>query len=243
MWLQDEYEGYEGKYWSLPPRKVLPKPYGQAAPGHVVRGRQHDSSYEMAARKGLGVLGFSVAVPRRARAGPQGVQGRRSPTPSRSAPSSTTTSWSPRRPSWPRTRTPPSTRRSESRISYLHSNVFRYHDTFPHPTGSRRGRSCCPSQPRGCPRASLGTGGRSSAIPTTPWRPCRRWEAAGADQLVFALGTAPHDDALETIRLIGEHVIPKIDPDPVHRTSRFRRKAAERLAEVDVRARGAEGQA
>jgi len=27
---------------------------------------------------------------------------------------------------------------------------------------------------------------------------------------------------LQTIRLIGEHVIPKIDTDPVHRTSRFR---------------------
>jgi alkanesulfonate monooxygenase SsuD/methylene tetrahydromethanopterin reductase-like flavin-dependent oxidoreductase (luciferase family) len=25
MWMQDTYEGYQGKYWSLPPRKVLPK--------------------------------------------------------------------------------------------------------------------------------------------------------------------------------------------------------------------------
>ena len=23
MWLQDQYEGYQGKFWSLPPRKVL----------------------------------------------------------------------------------------------------------------------------------------------------------------------------------------------------------------------------
>src|SRR5438309_8106930 len=27
MWTQDEYQGYEGKWWALPPRKVLPKPY------------------------------------------------------------------------------------------------------------------------------------------------------------------------------------------------------------------------
>src|ERR1700692_528435 len=26
MWLQDTYEGYQGKFWSRPPRKVLPKP-------------------------------------------------------------------------------------------------------------------------------------------------------------------------------------------------------------------------
>src|SRR5580698_1117389 len=23
MWLQDEYQGYQGKFWSLPPRKIL----------------------------------------------------------------------------------------------------------------------------------------------------------------------------------------------------------------------------
>ena len=36
---------------------------------------------------------------------------------------------------------------------------------------------------------------------------------------------ATQEEALETIRLIGEHVIPKIDKDPEHRTSRFRREA------------------
>jgi alkanesulfonate monooxygenase SsuD/methylene tetrahydromethanopterin reductase-like flavin-dependent oxidoreductase (luciferase family) len=59
MWLQDEYQGYQGKFWSLPPRKILPKPWG---PGHPAMwyAAGNTSSYEMAARKGLGVLGFSV---------------------------------------------------------------------------------------------------------------------------------------------------------------------------------------
>jgi hypothetical protein len=30
---------------------------------------------------------------------------------------------------------------------------------------------------------------------------------------------------MNSIRLIGEHVIPKIDTDPVHRTTRFRTAA------------------
>ena len=63
-------------------------------------------------------------------------------------------------------------------------------------------------------------------IRRTPLRQCRRWEAAGADQLVFGLGMAPQDQTLETIRLMGEYVIPKIDKDPVHRTTRFREIAA-----------------
>ena len=61
---------------------------------------------------------------------------------------------------------------------------------------------------------------------------CRRWEAAGADQLVFGIGPAPLEDTLETIRLIGEHVIPKIDTDPVHRTSRQRAAARSSRSEA-----------
>ena len=60
MWMQDEYEGYEGKYWSLPPRKILPKPYDEAASADVVRRRQHVAATRWPRRKGLGVLGFSV---------------------------------------------------------------------------------------------------------------------------------------------------------------------------------------
>ena len=41
----------------------------------------------------------------------------------------------------------------------------------------------------------------------------------------FGQGMATQEEALETIRLMGEHVIPKLDKDPEHRTSRFRREA------------------
>jgi hypothetical protein len=52
---------------------------------------------------------------------------------------------------------------------------------------------------------------------------CKRWEQAGADQLSFGIPIGiSKEDTLQTIRLIGEQVIPKIDTDPVHRTSRFR---------------------
>ena len=56
MWLNEEYPGFEGKWWTLPPRKILPKPYGK---GHSAMwyAAGNTSSYEMAARKGLGVLG------------------------------------------------------------------------------------------------------------------------------------------------------------------------------------------
>ena len=59
MWLQDEYEGFDGKYWSLPPRKILPKPLHKPHPA-MWYAAGNTSSYDMAAHKGLGVLGFSV---------------------------------------------------------------------------------------------------------------------------------------------------------------------------------------
>jgi hypothetical protein len=51
----------------------------------------------------------------------------------------------------------------------------------------------------------------------------KAWESIGADQLVFGLPIdLSYDDTVETIRLFGKHVIPKLDPDPVHRTTKFR---------------------
>jgi len=59
MFTQETYEGYEGKYWSLPPRKILPRPYGKAHPA-MWYAAGNPPSYEMAGRMGLGVLGFSL---------------------------------------------------------------------------------------------------------------------------------------------------------------------------------------
>lgn len=59
MWLQEEYVGFKGKHWQLPPRKIFPKPYGKAHPA-MWYAAGSPPSYAMAARKGLGVLGFSV---------------------------------------------------------------------------------------------------------------------------------------------------------------------------------------
>jgi alkanesulfonate monooxygenase SsuD/methylene tetrahydromethanopterin reductase-like flavin-dependent oxidoreductase (luciferase family) len=55
----------------------------------------------------------------------------------------------------------------------------------------------------------------------------RRYEAVGCDQLVFGLPVnMSWAAAEETIRLFGEHVIPKLDPDATHRTTAFRNAAS-----------------
>ena len=78
-------------------------------------------------------------------------------------------------------------------------------------------------------RASIGQQGMVVGDPDDALKACQEWAAAGADQLVFGQGMATQEEALETIRIIGEHVIPQIDKDPEHSTSRYRREAAAKI--------------
>jgi hypothetical protein len=49
------------------------------------------------------------------------------------------------------------------------------------------------------------------------------------DQLVFGVPIRlSAADAIETIEMFGRHIIPRLDKDPVHRTTRFRNAAAAR---------------
>ena len=75
--------------------------------------------------------------------------------------------------------------------------------------------------------APIGIGGIDrAATPTTRCSSASSGRTTGVDQLVFGIGPAPIEETLETIRLIGEHVIPKIDKDPEVSTTRYRRQAA-----------------
>jgi alkanesulfonate monooxygenase SsuD/methylene tetrahydromethanopterin reductase-like flavin-dependent oxidoreductase (luciferase family) len=109
--------------------------------------------------------------------------------------------------------------------SYLGSNVYRYHDTFPHPPQVPQWPALVPDSTR----EAIPTMIQAGAVlgdPDDALEQCRRWESAGADQLVFGLGTATKEQSLEMIRLMGEHVIPKVDKDDVHHTTRHRSAAA-----------------
>jgi alkanesulfonate monooxygenase SsuD/methylene tetrahydromethanopterin reductase-like flavin-dependent oxidoreductase (luciferase family) len=223
MWTQEEYQGYQGQYWSLPPRKILPKPFVKPHPP-MWYAAGNPSSYEMAGRRGLGVLGFSldevekvdkVLVPYRkaiASAEPVGayvndnILGVIAAYVAEDGQTARQ-------------------RYVDAKPNYLVSNVFRYHDTMPHP-------DMVPYWPEQIPPAtlemaemSIGTGQVIIGDPDEALAQCKRWESTGIDQIVFGIGPAPIEDTLETIRLIGEYVIPKIDTDPEFRSDRNRAAA------------------
>ena len=61
IWASDTYE-YEGKFWKVPPREVLPKPYQKPHPPIWVAALQ-PATYELAAQKGIGVMALGVSAP------------------------------------------------------------------------------------------------------------------------------------------------------------------------------------
>jgi alkanesulfonate monooxygenase SsuD/methylene tetrahydromethanopterin reductase-like flavin-dependent oxidoreductase (luciferase family) len=223
MWGQDEYEGYQGQYWQLPPRRILPKPWKGSHPA-LWYACGNTSSYEMAARRGLGVLGFSVSSIQDLEAVVKVYKDHIDDAEpvgdyvndNIMVVTNAFVSEDPARP----------IEAACSRdLAYLVSNTFRYHDTFPHPETIPYWPELIPNNtPESVP--ALHDVGFIVGDPDHALRQCRRWEAAGVDQLVLATGAQDHDVALETIRLMGEHVIPKLDIDPVHRTTRFRQAAA-----------------
>lgn len=61
IWGSDWFE-WEGRYWNVPSRQVLPKPYQKPHPPLWVAALQ-PSTYQMAAEKGIGVLSFGASAP------------------------------------------------------------------------------------------------------------------------------------------------------------------------------------
>ncbi len=223
MWMEDTYEGYEGKYWSLPPRKVLPKPYVKPHPP-MWYAAGNPSSWEMAAHKGLGVLGFGVgnlaALEKTRDAYKKAILGAEPVGAFVNDNVMVCTA----------AYVAEDGRRARQQLidyrpNYLTSNVFRYHDTFPRPPHVPPWPELIPEYTPETVEIGIEAGALIVGDPGEALAQCRRWEEAGLDQLVFGIGPAPLDDTLEMIRLLGEHVIPAIDTDPEHRTSRQRAAA------------------
>jgi alkanesulfonate monooxygenase SsuD/methylene tetrahydromethanopterin reductase-like flavin-dependent oxidoreductase (luciferase family) len=114
-------------------------------------------------------------------------------------------------------------------ISYLQSLVFYYHDTFPKPEGVNVWPDSAPEPTMEDVEFRISEGYLLCGDPDEVVEQVKHYEDVGCDQLCFGLPlNMPWKDAIETLELFGKHVIPKFDPDPVHRTDRFREAAGDR---------------
>jgi alkanesulfonate monooxygenase SsuD/methylene tetrahydromethanopterin reductase-like flavin-dependent oxidoreductase (luciferase family) len=224
MW-ETPFYSHTGKAFSTPERNILPKPYGGGRthpPMWVAAGNV--PTYEKAARHGLGVLGFTVGAVQEM--GPpvaayKNAIGDATPVGQFVNDNVMVTT---------AVVCAESTREARdiafeaSRKSGYHlSLVYLYHDTFPAPDGVIR----WPETPRPATiedlEAAIEVGAMIVGTPSELRDQLRRWEPIGMDQLSFGMPFGQsREEALQTIRLFGDEVIPVFDTDPVHRSTRMR---------------------
>ena len=228
MWSQDRYS-FDGRFFSMPERNVLPKPFVKPHPPMWVAAGNPET-FEKAAKLGLGVICFTGGSPERMRplvetykkhivdAEPVGDYVNDNVAISTSflclEDGDAARHWMTR-----------------SRNGRQQSLVFKYLDTFPKPPG-------IPEWPEEIPDPTLeqlevGVQ-KGSAIVGTPdecAEVLQKWQAIGVDQLIMGPtgSTYPYDLVEESVELLGTKVIPQFDTEPEARAARFRREAAARL--------------
>ena len=224
MWRETNYS-YQGKYFSMPERNVLPKPYSKPHPPLWVACGS-PSTFEKAGRLGLGALCFSLGTPKDfeplirvykdniKHAEPVGeyvndnvacVTQMVCLEDSKRARQVALTMGS----------------------GYHTSLVFRYLDTFPRPAGVPAWPQLIPEPTPAQLDERIASGQRIVGNPDECAKAVQQYADVGCDQIIFGVlaSTQPQATALETVRTFGAEVQPRFDKDPVHSTTRYREAA------------------
>jgi alkanesulfonate monooxygenase SsuD/methylene tetrahydromethanopterin reductase-like flavin-dependent oxidoreductase (luciferase family) len=225
MWRETPYT-HDGRFFSMPPRNVLPKPWTKPHPPLWVACGS-PSTFEKAGRLGLGALCFSLGSPddfapliqvykKHVRhAEPVG--------------------------GWVNDNVACVTAlvcdRDRERArdlacgmgsGYHTSLVFRYLDMFPRPAGVPPWPQLIPEPTRAQLEERIASGQRIVGDPDECAAAVQKFVDVGCDQIIFGVlaSTLPQDVALRSVALFGDEVIPRFDRDPVHSTTRMREAAA-----------------
>ncbi|HET9730016.1 MAG TPA: LLM class flavin-dependent oxidoreductase [Acidimicrobiia bacterium] len=226
MWSAGEYPGHDGTHFSMPARNVLPKPYSDPHPPMWVAAG-NPSTFEKAARMGLGVLCFTIG-------GIESVKPlielykktieHAEPVGGFVNDNVMVTTQLLCLEDGARVRQLAPT----LNMGYHRSLLLRYLDTFPRPEGVPAWPEVLPDPTPEQIDAAIVAGATPYGTPDEVAGAVQKYADAGVDQLVFGLlsSTMSRELATETIATFGTHVLPQFDKDPVHRTTRQRAAAS-----------------
>jgi len=221
MWKEEDYS-YDGRFFSMPERNVLPKPYTNPHPPLWVAAGS-PGTFELAARQGLGVLCFAFGPPEGfipliekykrdiKNAEPIGdyVNDNVMITTQMLCLEDAGRA-----------------RKAFAQMDggYYISLVFRYLDTFPRPEGIPQWPQTIPDPTAEQIEKSIETASMAVGDPEEVTRTIKRFEETGADQLSFGMlsSAMPIEICEEAVSTFGKHVLPQFDKDPVHSTTRQR---------------------
>jgi len=224
MWGDDSYE-FEGTYFRMPKRNVLPKPYTKPNPPMWVACSSPPTFIE-AGELGLGALCFTFGTPAQIAEHVRNYKDaiRRCKQPIGGYINNniavTTNMFC-------------LEDGDEARQLYAGAKVerfteyfFQWLDSIPRPQGMPKEGPIGPL-PQTTPaelKAGLAVGGRQIGAPEEIIKVIQLYEDIGVDQLIYAPLTLTLDQkhVLRSIETFGKHVLPTFDKDPVHSTKRQR---------------------
>ncbi|MGZ6908849.1 MAG: LLM class flavin-dependent oxidoreductase [Acidimicrobiia bacterium] len=224
MWRDGTYS-FDGKFFSMPERNILPKPYVKPHPPLWVAAG-NPGTFEKAGKMGLGVLCFTGGSPEKMKpliemykeaikdADPVGefVNDNVAITTSFMCleDDDTALDWA--------------TRSGNGRQQSL---VFKYLDTFPKPAWVPEWPALIPDPTRDQLLEGRANGSAIVGNPDACAEALRLWNATGVDQLILGPSGSvyPHELLTETVELFGNGVIPEFDTDPEFSTDKYRAAA------------------
>jgi len=225
MWREESYS-FDGKFFSVPERNVLPKPLQAPHPPLWVAAG-NSPTFEKAARLGLGLHCFST--------GPAAGMAKKvntyKSTIGKAEPVgdfvndnvmcvTTLLCREDRREAFEMA--------TRVGMAYYQSLVFRWLDTFAHPPGIPPWPDLLPELTVDQVEDAVAHGTLCVGDPDDCADVVRQYADLGVDQLCFSplTTTMPKEVALSSLELFGREVVPQFDKDPVHSTTRYRLSGA-----------------
>lgn len=231
MWRDEPYR-FEGEYFRMPERNVLPKPYSKPHPPIWVAAGS-PSTFGKAGSMGIGTFCFTQGTPKQiaplvenykegiAEADPVGeyvndnIMGVTNMLCMDDREEAFATA-------------------VDMGMNYYTSLMMHWLDNIPKPDGMPEWPELVPEPTvdelkKGVEKGLVAVGDPDDCV-----HAIQQWVDIGVDQICFSPTTnnLPADVVIESMELFGREVIPKFDTDPVHRTTRQREKAAAELGRV-----------
>jgi alkanesulfonate monooxygenase SsuD/methylene tetrahydromethanopterin reductase-like flavin-dependent oxidoreductase (luciferase family) len=226
MWADEPYE-FEGKYFRMPKRNVLPKPYTRPHPPMWVA-CSSPATFAEAGELGLGALCFTFGTPteiaEHVRNYKAAIKRCTKPVGGYVVDHIAVTTQMFCLPDGDEARRV----FSQSKVGYFTSWFFHWLDSIPRPKGMPPAPAPVnvPDPTPAALKAGLATGGRQVGSPEEIVPVIQQYADIGVDSLIYAPLTLSCDQkyVTQSIETFGKHVLPKFDRDPVHSTTRQRER-------------------
>ena len=232
MWADEPYE-FEGKYFKMPKRDVLPKPYSKPNPPIWVA-CSSPQTFAEAGELGMGSLCFTFGTPAQiaehVKSYKEGIKRCKQPIGGYINDNIAVTTNMFCLPDGDEARA----LFCKARTEYFSQLFFSWLDSIPRPQGFPKEGPVPKLPPTTAEdlKAGLKGGGRQVGSPEEIAEVIKMYEAIGVDQLIYSPLTMTMDQkyVLRSIDTFGKHVLPLFDKDPMHSTTRQREAALKQAA-------------